>query len=430
MNIRKTGVLLALLCAAALLLVGCGRKGGVMDEITDGIDDITGGTTAAQSGGSHKKVALTLWGAADDQKLLRELCDSFEKQYKDSDVSVNIRVNGEDVACDEALKDIDAAADVFAIANDQLGALVNADAVYENTLHADEIRSERSESSVAAATIGDKLYGYPSSSETYFLFYDKNLLLDTDVKSLEAILNKGLPDGVCPFGFDFSDAYFSSSFFLTAGCKVYGENGQDPTSVTFNSDEGMEAARYIGTLKALGAEDMDGDVAGSRFKARKLAAYVSGSWKTAAYAEALGDDLGIAPLPTIHLGGEDRHMVSFAGGKMYVVKSTTAHPVEAMALAAFLTNEDSQLSRFRNRRLLPNHSALTDSSDIVSDEAAAAEVGQFAYTVPTPSITQISKYWDPVAAFTKDMFDGKIADKDIRGKLDTLVSDITAKKAE
>lgn len=404
------------ICLCALASGGCGCSG------TNG--NAVNNNGAAGSGGDT--VSLTVWGSADDQQMLREMTDEFIKKHPENNMEITVRVTGEDVARDEALKDIETAADVFAITNDQLGALVNADAVYENTRYADEIRDTRTESAVKAAMIGDKLYGYPSSAETYFLFYDKSKLNDDEVNSLEAILDKNQESGVAPFAMDFSDAYFSSSFFLTAGCEIYGENGQDPSVVTFNTENGLAAAKYIASLKNRGAEDISGDVAASRFKAGKLASYVSGSWKTEAFKDALGENFGVAKLPVINLGGNEVNMMSFAGGKMYVVKSTTRYPVEAMALAAFLTNEDNQLKRFNDRALLPNNTNLAGHEDIISNPAIAAELDQLRYSVATPSITQMSKYWDPVAAFTKDAFEGKITEKDMKEKLDRLVSDITA----
>lgn len=405
--------------AAAVMLI-CMALSGCRSSSSE-----NGGSNGSGSG-SSERIRLVLWGSADDRQMLGEMVEDFKKEHRDKQWDIKIRVNGEDVARDEALKDIDAAADVFAIANDQLGALVNAGAVYENTVHAKEIYDTVTESAVAAAKVGDKLYGYPSSSETYFLFYDKSKLSEEDVGSIEGILRVRQEEGVAKMGFDFSDAYFSSAFFMTAGCEIYGRDGQDPSSVTFNTEEGLAAARYIASLKAQGVEDMDGDVAGSRFAANKLAAFVSGNWKTEAYREALGDNLGVAKLPKISIGGEEKNMVSFSGGKMYVVKSTTAHPVEAMELAAYLTNEKNQLKRYRERKLLPNISILANNEEITSDETTAAQVEQFKYSVPTPSITQMSKYWDPVAAFTKDCFDGKIPDNELGKRLETLVKDITA----
>lgn len=407
---RKIWAVVLSCCLCVSVLTACGRKQNEQPN----------------NGSEKQTVSLVVWGAADDQAMLKEMVESFKSEHTDSIYEIEVRVNGENTARDEALKDIETTADVFAITNDQLGALVNANAVYENTVYADEIRKNCTESSVAAAQINGRLYGYPSSAETYFLYYDTSKLTEDDVESLEAILAKPLGDDVCNFGFNFSDAYFSSAFFLTAGCEIYGADGQDPSSVTFNSEEGIAAANYIAGLRAKGAEDMDGDVAGSRFAAGKLAAYVSGDWKAESYREALGENFGVAPLPGINLGGEQRDMVSFAGGKMYVVKSTTKYPVEAMRLAAWLTNRENQLKRFNDRNLMPSYKELSEHEQIISNPVVAAQMEQLEHSVATPAITQMSKYWDPVAAFTKDAFNGNISGEEIKTKLDTLVGDITA----
>ena len=152
---RKIWVMILCFCMILSVLAGCS----------------SGGKTDSAAG--TDTVKLVLWGAADDREMLTEMVDAFKAENRNKNYSIEIRVNGEDVARDEALKDIEAAADVFAITNDQLGALVNANAIYENTVYADEIRKTRTEGAVTAATIDGKLYGYPSSSESYFLFYDK-----------------------------------------------------------------------------------------------------------------------------------------------------------------------------------------------------------------------------------------------------------------
>ena len=89
--------------------------------------------------------------------------------------------------------------------------------------------------------------------------------------------------------------------------------------------------------------------------------------------DALGDDFGAAKLPAVTIGGEKRNMVSFAGGRMYVVNSTTGHPDEAIALEAFLSSGENQLKRFRERGMLPNNNTLSGHSELMKDEVMAAE---------------------------------------------------------
>ena len=381
-------------------------------------------TKSPAPGSSGSAVNLTLWGAAEDQKMLSEMVENFRKTHTDKQYKVTIRVNGEDAAKDEALKDIDMAADIFSIAHDQLGALVSAGAVYENTKYVDNIKNEQIEGAVSAAQYDNKFYGYPFSAETYFLYYDKSKLTADDVTSLDKILAKQQEDGVAKLGYDMQDAYFSGAFFITNGCELFGANGSDKNTVTFNNANGLEVGKWLTTLKGRGVINLDGDVAGSQFKAGKLAAYVCGPWKAASYKEALGENYGVAKLPMINFGSGDKEWKSFAGFKMYVVKSTTKYPEEAMLLANYLSNEENQLKRFADRTLLPTNAKVAQHESVTKDPTVKAILEQLPNCVAMPSIPQIGRFWDPTAAFTKDAFDGAIKDNDIQGKLDRLVEDI------
>ena len=400
---RVGATVMALLLTAA---VGC----------TDGTTSNT--STAAQT------VKLTLWGAADDQTMLREMVDSFQQAHPDKTYDITLRVTGENVAKDEALKDIDAAADVFSIGHDQLGALVEAGAVYENTKYADDIQNSQSENALLAAQYNGKYYGYPYSIDTYFLYYDKSKLSADDVKSLEGILAKKQDDGVAKLGYDLSDGYFAAAFFFTNGCTLFGDKGDDKTQVDFNNAQGVQVGNYIAGLKEKGVVNIDSDTAGTQFKSGKLAAMVSGPWKSDSYQEYLGDNYGVAVLPTVRFDKEDKAMVPFSGLKMYVVNAKTDAPLEAMALANYLTNEENQLKRFNDRALLPTNKAVAANPDVIDDPTVAVILEQVKTARVMPALPQMSNFWDPTAAFAKDAFDGKISAGDMQSKLDKLVSDI------
>jgi len=85
-------------------------------------------------------VALTLWGSADDQAMLQTMADSFKAAHTDKDYTITLGVCGEDVAKDTVLKDLDAAADVFAFASDQIAALQGAGALLPVTVNTDAIK--------------------------------------------------------------------------------------------------------------------------------------------------------------------------------------------------------------------------------------------------------------------------------------------------
>ena len=373
----------------------------------------------------NEAAELVVWGSQDDQQMLNEMVDAFKAEYPEVAWNISVRVNGEDQAKTEVLKDTEVAADVFAIAHDQLGELVQSGAVYKNTKYADEIKGRTVDAAVNASMYGGEFYGYPSASETYFLFYDKSIFDEEQVKSLDAMLTADVAGGVVPFAMDIANAYYSGPFFLSNGCELFGADGSDAKTVTFNNEQGLEVAKLLGSLKEQGVVAFDDTVAAAQFEAGTLGAYVAGPWKTETYKEVLGDNFGVAELPVLNFNGEEKHMSSFAGFKIYCVKSNTKYPLEAMALANWLTNEDNQLKRYQDRGAVPVATALAESAEITSDPAVAALLGQLNYAYAMPSIPQMGKFWDATKAFVQEAFDGTIAEADYQAKLDTLVATIT-----
>ncbi|MBE6024212.1 MAG: extracellular solute-binding protein [Cellulosilyticum sp.] len=373
----------------------------------------------------NTEASLVVWGSQDDQQMLNEMVDAFKAEYPEVAWDITVRVNGEDQAKTEVLKDTEAAADVFAIAHDQLGELVQSGAVYKNTKYADDIKERSVDAAINAATYEGELYGYPSVSETYFLFYNKAIFNEEQVKSLDAMLTADLADGVTPFAMDVANAYYSGPFFLSNGCELFGADGSDAKTVTFNNAQGLEVAKLLGTLKGQGVVAFDDTVAAAQFEAGTLGAYVAGPWKTETYKGVLGDNFGVAELPSLNFNGEEKHMASFAGFKIYCVKSNTKYPLEAMALANWLTNEDNQLKRFQDRGGVPVSKALSESAEVTSDPAVAALLAQLNYAYAMPAIPQMGKFWDATKAFVQEAFDGTITEADYQAKLDTLVATIT-----
>lgn len=403
-------------------LVGCGGS-NTSTNTSAPTEQKTESTEAAAP--TNTDVALTVWGSQDDQTMLKEMVEDFKAANPDVNWNITVRVNGEDQAKTEVLKDTEAAADVFAIAHDQLGELVQAGAVYKNTKYADAVKERSVEAAVNASMYDGELYGYPSASETYFLFYNKAIFNEDQVKSLDTMLTADVAEGVTPFAIDIANAYYSGPFFLSNGCELFGTDGSDAKTVTFNNEQGLEVAKLLGSLKSKGVVSFDDTVAATQFEAGTLGAYVAGPWKTETYKEVLGDNFGVAELPTINFGGEEKHMSSFSGFKIYCVKANTQYPLEAMALADWLTNEDNQLKRFKDRGAVPVATTLASSEEVTSDPAVAALLAQLNYSYAMPSIPQMGKFWDATKAFVQEAFDGTITEADYQGKLDTLVATIT-----
>lgn len=369
-------------------------------------------------------VKLTVWAPTDEQEIVGEMIETFKTENPDKTYDITLRPVDEGGAREEVLKDIEAAGDLFVIPHDQVGALVAAGALYENTKYVQEVTDNNIEIAVNAATYEGKMYGYPFANDTYYLTYDKSKLSAEDVQSLESILNKENGADVVNFGNDFGSAYVSTSFFFANGTQLFGETGQEADVVTFNSPEGLEVGNYIATLQDQSTISINSDIAANMFKEGTLGSYIAGPWKAETYKEALGENYAVAKLPTVDFGNGDKQMISFGGVKMFTVKSTTAFPEDAMELAAFLTNEENQMKRFTERSLLPSNKVVASRDEILNDETMKTVMEQLNYSIAMPASPQMSRFWTPMAAFIKNDYEGLIPEEEMQSKLDALVSDI------
>lgn len=405
----------------ASVLAGCSKT-----------DSSSSGTASTTSSETKQDITLTLWGSEDDQEMLKTMVENFKKEHTENNYTINLGVCGEDVAKDTVLKDLDAAADVFAFASDQTAALVSAGALMPVTIDTDKITSENTEASVQAATIDGQLYAYPSSADTYFLYYNKSMLSEDDVKSLESIMSKSLPDGVTHFAMNLSNGWYIASFFFASGCKLFGDDGMDPTKCDFNSANGVAAVNYMIDLVNQGSKfadygtNFDSEII-EHFKEKKLASAVSGTWNASKIQEVLGDDYAATKLPTIKINGNDTQMGSFANFKCYGVNSHTKNAEAAMALAEYLTNKDNQKLRFEQRGFAPTNKELAaDTETLSSNIAVAADANQTQYATLQPSISQMSNFWTPAQNLGTSIENKKTTKDTAQSDLDKMVQSILA----
>ena len=70
--------------------------------------------TVCVSAAEDETIKLTVWGAEEDQNLLKELTDKFQEKYADQKFDIQIGVESESTAKDTILTDVEAGADVYA----------------------------------------------------------------------------------------------------------------------------------------------------------------------------------------------------------------------------------------------------------------------------------------------------------------------------
>ncbi len=372
------------------------------------------------SGGEiEKPIKLKVWGSQDDQALLEEMIRSFKMANSDKTYEITLGVVGENDAKTKVLEDPASAADVFSFASDQLKDLVNASALYEITRNADAIKSQNLEGAVDSAMIGDSLFAYPMTADNgYFLYYDKSVLSEEDVKSFDTMLKKAGEKGKKVL-MAIDDGWYLASFFLGAGCTVsVDENGKQVCN--FNNETGVMVAESISKI-ASDPAFISGDnsvLTGSI--GTTICAGVSGSWNAEAIMQKLGDNYAATKLPTFTVNGQEVQMGSFAGYKLVGVSSSTAYPVEAMKLAEWLTNEENQLKRFEEREMGPSNINASKSEKVAENVALSALALQNQFASSQKDV--LGGFWDPMKALGTSFLNKDTTS--IKDRLDRAVSQI------
>ncbi len=372
-----------------------------------------------------EKISLKVWGPQEEQELLSQMTASFAAAHPEYDITFDFGVVSEGDAATELTKDAAAAADVFAFASDQTANLVNAGILYPITLNADAVKAANSDASIMAATIDGQLYAHPFTPNSWFMYYDKSKYTEDEVLSLEKMMAKDLGEGVSNFSVDINNGWYISSFFFAGDTVLFGADGKDPNTVTFNNADGVAVANYlIDLVKNPKFLDEDQGNVLAAFTAGTLGAASSGTWNAEAFKEALGDNYAATKLPTINLNGQDKQLSNFADFKLIGVNSQTKHPIPAMQLAEFLANEENQKLRFEVRSIAPTNLNLASDPTVLENAAVAALSLQTSYSTLQSSIPEMGNYWSPAEAFGNELLSGAITKDNVQEKLDAFVDSI------
>ncbi|HAK58451.1 MAG TPA: maltose ABC transporter substrate-binding protein [Lachnospiraceae bacterium] len=425
-------------------LVGCGSSSNESattapktEEATEEkADDAEGGEEAAPAAdpiqnlidATTDTVALRVWAAEEDQDVTKKMIDEFTAQYEAKGVKFNIElgVQSEANAKDTVLADMDAAADVFAFADDQIIELVNAGALQEVAqTYTYDVQNENLAGSVEAATQDGKLYAYPMTADNgYFLYYDKSVISEEEAGSMSAMCAAADKAGK-KVAMIVGDAWYNYSFFKAAGLEVNLAADGKTNTCNWNDAAGLDVAQAIidlGKTKGF-ANAKDDPAIVSGVKNGKYAAVVSGVWNSDAITKAWGDNIAATKLPTYTVAGEEKQMSSFSGYKMIGVNSHSKFVGWSMLLAEWLTNADNQKLRFQERGLGPANIQASESEEVQAAPAIAALAKQAEFAVPQ---RVGGNYWDPAKTLGQTLITGNKDGTDLQELLDNAVAGITA----
>lgn len=361
---------------------------------------------------------IKIWVAEATVEFTKAQVELFKAAHPEyANMTVVVEPVGEGDAASNMLTDVEAGADIFGFAQDQLARLVAAGAL-EVVLdeNAEIVKAENDGGSVSAVMLGDTMYAYPLTSDNgYFLYYDKSVV--TDPTSLEAILADCEAAGK-NFYMEINSGWYQTAFFFGAGCTL--TYGVDDAGVINSMDCNYASENGVKALKSMikVAQSPAFVNGSSASNATNLGAIVDGTWDASAVKAILGENYAATKLPTVdgyQLGG-------FGGFKMLGVKPQTdeAKLAACDALALYLSSGEVQQARYESVFWGPSNLTAQQSEAVKADEALSALAAQLNYCIGQGQYP--GEYWSLATALGDDIMADKLDNLTDEQLMETLVN--------
>ncbi len=352
---------------------------------------------------------IKIWVADNIVDFTKEKAEGFLAEHPElGSFEILVQAVGEGDAAGNMITDVEAGADIYGFAQDQIARLVAAGALEEVAPeNAEAVKAENSAGAVGGAMVGDTLYAYPLTADNgYFLYYDKSVVKDPS--TLEQILADCEAAGK-NFYMEINNGWYNTAFFFATGCKLEYETDDSgnftAANITYATPEGLIALKEMIELNASPAFQ-NGSSAG---QATDYAAIVDGTWDADSVKEAFGENYACAKLPTFEgADGKTYQMSGFGGYKLLGVKPQTdeAKLAACDALAAYLAGEEVQLARFEAVGWGPSNLKALESEAVKTNEALSAVSAQMAYCLPQGNYP--GDYWTLATGLGDDIRQGNL----------------------
>lgn len=430
---KKKALSLFLVTAMAVSMVGCGSKDADKntDKNTDKKDTEVAAATEKEAAAEDEawEGDLTVWSPQEDQDTnwLQDQCEAFAAEHPNWKINFNYGVCAEGEAKDNVTKDVEAAADVYMLANDNIPDLVSAGALSElGGDYLGYVTSTNSDSILASVTYNDAVVAFPFTSNTWFMYYDKSVFSEDDVKNFDTMLEKAGEAGK-KVSFKLTDSWYIQAFYVANGCTLFGDGTDTDAGIDFGGDKAAAVTEYLVDLAANPNFLVDADGSGLAGLGDSVAAVFSGTWDADAVKEKLGDNMGVAALPTVTIDGKEGQMKSFIGSKAIGVNPNAENQQVAMSLATYLAGEKAQTAHYEMRNILPSNINIS----LADDPIATAVTNVMTDTsIMQPLCKEMSNYWSPAENMGKNIQSGEVTKDNAAEKTEEMNTTMNTDVAE
>lgn len=356
----------------------------------------------ASSGG---KAELTIWHSyhtgENEEKAITQVLALYAEE--NPDVKVNVLSVPFDQIANKWSTEVAAGGgpDMFTMPNDDFGNWIRGGLVAPIDEYAAGKLGGFSKLAIDGMTYEGKLYGVPGIEKAVGLFYNKDLV-DKPATTTDELLQQ-VKDGTVlvmrPYGYH--------NFGILTG--TFGGTLMDDSGKCVADQGGFaDAFQYLRDLQDAGALfESDEGKANTMFVQGQAAYIVTGPWMLGTFKDALGDKLGVVPLPS-GPGGTATPLTGIDG---WYINPNSPNKQAAVDLALFLFGQEGA-EIYANVAGAPMGRTDIEFSDpMIKDFADLANAG-----FPRPQSKEFGNWWGAFDDGLKKLLEGA-------GEPDALVAD-------
>jgi arabinogalactan oligomer/maltooligosaccharide transport system substrate-binding protein len=271
--------------------------------------------------------------------------------------------------------------DMFIAPNDSIGDDARAGLVADITDLAKGKLDGVSKLGTDGMTIDGKLYGIPESLKAVAFWYNKDMLATPPATTDDL---KKLMEGGTPIGIAYG-CYHMYGFYNAFGGNIFDSNWK----VVADQGNGVvDTFTYLNDLYQVSKKNgwalTDSDSL-APFSEGKLAGLTNGNWAMGDYKKALGDKLGVAPLPA----GPAGPATPMLGVDGFYFNPNSANQAAALEVALYLTNAASQTVMMNQAGHVPVRTDVTITDPLIQGLVDAFNKG----ATIRPQVPQLNLYW-------------------------------------
>jgi arabinogalactan oligomer/maltooligosaccharide transport system substrate-binding protein len=394
---KKIFVPFTLLFIAALLMSACGAKPTPLPTPTEAPATATQ-TPLPTSTATPIPVTISFWeqDSQEGDALIDKLISDFEAANPNIIVKrtnyANVALRTQFLTASKA----NAAPEVIRVPNTFIGLFSQLDTVAPlNQLFDDKSLGQFLPGSLEAAKVGNTLWGIPDNYGGHLmLIYNKSLIatppatFDDLITQAKALTTKDVQG----FAYSLTDPLWGVGFYGAFGGWPLDANDKPQ----FNNQSFIDYLTYVQKLKSGGVvpKDCDYNCADTLMRSGKAAMIINGDWSLSDYATALGNNLGVAPVPSIN--GKPYTELT-AGTYFMISKPVLDDPLKKDAVVkfiTFMTSADAQKQWLTQLKRLPSNTATAQDPAITNDPILAGSMAALENGRGTPATPVMQCVWD------------------------------------